>query len=64
MLPVNLNTTYLSLDTLPTLTLTVPTEPEQELIFINFIWEKMSTILNGQKYRQKWTSLMDKNGQV
>lgn len=30
MLPVNLNTTYLSLDTLPTLTLTLPTEPEQE----------------------------------
>ena len=30
MLPVNLNTTYLSLDTLPTLTLTVPTEPEPE----------------------------------
>ncbi len=29
MLPVNLNTTYLSLDTLPTLTLTLPTEPEQ-----------------------------------
>ena len=30
MLPVNLNTTYLSLDTLPTLTLTLPTEPKQE----------------------------------
>lgn len=30
MLPVNLNTTYLSLDTLPILTLTVPTEPEPE----------------------------------
>ena len=30
MLPVHLNTTYLSLDTLPTLTLTLPTEPEQE----------------------------------
>ena len=30
MLPVNLNTTYLSLDTLPTLQLTLPTEPEQE----------------------------------
>ena len=30
MLPVNLNTTYLSLDNLPTLTLTLPTEPEQE----------------------------------
>lgn len=30
MLPVNLNTTQLNLDTLPTLTLTVPTEPEQE----------------------------------
>lgn len=30
MLPVNLNTTYLTLDTLPTLTLTVPTEPEPE----------------------------------
>ena len=30
MLPVNLNTTYLSLDTLPTLTLTLSTEPEQE----------------------------------
>ena len=30
MLSVNLNTTYLSLDTLPTLTLTLPTEPEQE----------------------------------
>ena len=30
MLHVNLNTTYLSLDTLPTLTLTLPTEPEQE----------------------------------
>ena len=30
MLPVNLNTTQLSLDTLPTLTLTLPTEPEQE----------------------------------
>ena len=30
MLPVNLNTTYLSLDTLPTLILTLPTEPEQE----------------------------------
>ena len=30
MLPVNLNTTYLSLDTLPTLTLTLPTEPEPE----------------------------------
>ena len=30
MLPVNLNTTYLSLDTLPTLTLTLPTEPEHE----------------------------------
>ena len=32
MLPVNLNTTQLNLDTLPTLTLTLtlPTEPEQE----------------------------------
>ena len=30
MLPVNLNTTQLSLDTLPTLTLTLPTEPEPE----------------------------------
>lgn len=30
MLPVNLNTAYLSLDTLPTLTLTLPTESEQE----------------------------------
>ena len=30
MLPVNLNTTYLSLDSLPTLTLTLPTEPEPE----------------------------------
>ena len=30
MLPVNLNTTYLSLDTLPTLTLTLPKEPEPE----------------------------------
>ena len=30
MLPVNLNTTQLNLDTLPTLTLTLPTEPEPE----------------------------------
>ena len=30
MLPVNLNTTQLSLDTLPTLQLTLPTEPEPE----------------------------------
>ena len=30
MLPVNLNTTQLNLDTLPTLTLTLPIEPEQE----------------------------------
>lgn len=30
MLPVNLNTTYLSLDTLPTLQLNLPTEPEPE----------------------------------
>lgn len=30
MLPVNLNTTQLNLDTLPTLQLTLPTEPEPE----------------------------------
>ena len=30
MLPVNLNTTYLKLNTLPTITLTLPTKPEQE----------------------------------
>lgn len=30
MLPVNLNTTQLSLDTLPTLSLSIPTEPEPE----------------------------------
>lgn len=30
MLPVNLNTTQLNLDTLPTLTLNLPIEPEPE----------------------------------
>ena len=44
MLPVNLNTTYLSLDTLPTLTLTLPTEPEPEKP--NIVILKKKTQLN------------------
>lgn len=44
MLPVNLNTTQLSLDILPTLTLTLPTEPEQEKP--NIVILKKKTQLN------------------
>ena len=44
MLPVNLNTTQLSLDTLPTLTLTLPTEHEQEKP--NIVVLKKKTQLN------------------
>ena len=48
MLPVNLNTTYLSLDTLPTLTLTVPTEPEPE---------KPNIVILKKKVQSKTTEL-------
>ena len=48
MLPVNLNTTQLSLDTLPTLTLTIPTEPEQE---------KPNIVILKKKVQSKTTEL-------
>ena len=48
MLPVNLNTTQLSLDTLPTLTLTVPTEPEPD---------KPNIVILKKKVQSKTTEL-------